>query len=281
MNRVDAAPEDASSGEIRDNIRRTRAAMDDTLSALSARLHPRSLLDEAIDSFTSSHGEHGVRDMGNKILESIKTNPIPLGLIATGVTWMIIAGTKNGEKGAQNEDLPGDEPHAGRRTSGRTLGQTGSAWEHEGSEGEAHHEEDGENGSRLGRVTRVPKQAVRGAGRGIRRGGRTVAHQIDEHPLSLGLTAFAAGLVAGIMIPPSRKEDRVLGERSDRLIERARHAGHDLVEGAKSAVRAGADAAQQRAQEEDLTRSGLKDKTKHVLRDAMDAAGEEFRESRR
>jgi hypothetical protein len=61
MNRVDAPPAAASADEIRDNIRRTRAAMDETLAALSAKIHPKTLLDDAIDSFAGADGENGVR----------------------------------------------------------------------------------------------------------------------------------------------------------------------------------------------------------------------------
>jgi hypothetical protein len=284
MNRVDAAPAAASSDEIRDNIRRTRAAMDETLAALSAKIHPRTLLDDAIDSFANADGENGVSDMGHRLLESIKTNPIPLGLIATGITWMVLSGSKNdgvddrdwsaeGEEGLQRARYP--ERH--RWSPSAPVADLD--WERRRALEEKLDGED-TDGSRWNRMARAPRNAVRGVGRGLQRGGHTISNGIDEHPLSIGLTALSLGLIAGMFIPASSKEDSLLGRHSDRLIDSAKHAGKDLVEDSKSALRAGADAAERRLREEELTRSGLTERTKHVVRDAVDAAGEEFRDRR-
>ena len=257
MNRGDGA---ASSDEIRDNIKRTRAAMDETLAALSAKIHPKTLLDDVIDSFASADGENGVSDMGHKLLASIKSNPIPLGLIATGITWMVLSSKNEETNGVDESLLDGEEER--RR-----------ALEEEKPDGE-------ENGSRLGRVAKAPAHAVRGVGRGLQRGGHALSNGIEEHPLSIGLTALSLGLIAGMFIPASSKENQIMGSRSDRLLDSAKNASKDLIQDAKSAARAGADAAERSLREEELTRSGLTKRTQHVVRDAVDAAGEEFRDRR-
>lgn len=274
MNRIDGA---ASSEEIRDNIKRTRAAMDETLAALSAKIHPKTLLDDVIDSFANENGENGVSDMGHKLLASIKTNPIPLGLIATGITWMVLS-SRNDETNGVSEPISADEEGLRRSRNAERHRWSSSAavadldWERR----RALEEET----SRLGRVAKAPARAARGVGRGLQRGGHAISNGMEEHPLSIGLAALSIGLIAGMFIPSTAKENRILGPRSDRLFDSAKHAGKDLVEDAKSAARAGADAAERSLREEELTRSGLTKRTKHVVRDAIDAAGEEFRDRR-
>ena len=281
MNRGDGA---ASSDEIRDNIKRTRAAMDETLAALSAKIHPKTLLDDVIDSFASADGENGVSDMGHKLLASIKSNPIPLGLIATGITWMVLSSKNEETNGVDESLLDGEEELRRSRQPERHRWSSSAAvadldWERR----RALEEEkpDGEeNGSRLGRVAKAPAHAVRGVGRGLQRGGHALSNGIEEHPLSIGLTALSLGLIAGMFIPASSKENQIMGSRSDRLLDSAMNASKDLIQDAKSAARAGADAAERSLREEELTRSGLTKRTKHVVRDAVDAAGEEFRDRR-
>ena len=274
MNRVDGA---ASSDEIRDNIRRTRAAMDETLAALSAKIHPKTLLDDVIDSFASENGENGVSDMGHKLLESIKTNPIPLGLIATGITWMVLS-SRNEESNGAGEPISAEEEdlRRSRHAERHRWSSSGAVADLDWERRRALEEET----SRLGRVAKAPARAARGVGRGLQRGGHAISNGMEEHPLSIGLTALSIGLIAGMFIPATSKENRILGPRSDRLIDSAKHAGKDLVQDAKSAAKAGADAAERSLREEELTRSGLTKRTKHVVRDAIDAAGEEFRDRR-
>jgi len=282
-NLVDAAPAEANSNEIRDNIRRTRAAMDETLAALSAKIHPKTLLDDVIDSFSSADGENGVSDMGQKLLASIKTNPIPLGLIATGLTWMVLS-SRDQDTDRPNGSFSNDEEglRRSRQPERHRWGSSAAVadldWERRRAlEGKSDEDE---NTSRLGRVAKAPAHAVRGVGRGLQRGGHAISNGIEDHPFSIGLTALSLGLIAGMFLPASSKEDKILGPRSDRLLDSAKNAGKDLIHDAKSAVKAGADAAERSLREEELTRSGLTKRTTHVVRDAVEAAGEEFRDRR-
>jgi hypothetical protein len=197
---------------------------------------------------------------------------------------MILSGSKHDVNGAYEDVVSDGEErlrrarYPERRRWSSSAGTSDLDWERRRSLEEQN--EEGSNGSRLGRVARAPGQAARGVGRGLQRGGHAISHGIDEHPLSIGLTALSLGLIAGMFIPASSREDRLLGRKSDQLIDHAKQAGKDLVEDTKSAVRAGAEAAERRLREEELTRSGVTERTKHVVRDAIDAAGEEFRDRR-
>ena len=93
-----APPLDSTRGSedpeaIADDIRETRAEMDETIDALSAKLDPSRLVDQAKDAFTSS-----ARDAGTSMLESfkdssmldtIKENPLPAAAVGLSVAWFL------------------------------------------------------------------------------------------------------------------------------------------------------------------------------------------------
>ena len=52
---------------------------------------------------------------------------------------------------------------------------------------------------------------------------------MEERPLALGAAALALGVMAGLMIPSTRKEDELMGETRDRLMERAKEVGEGYL----------------------------------------------------
>jgi hypothetical protein len=90
--------EDASTEEIRKEIRGTRRNMDETLDELGERLHPRHLLDDVIEVFRGSPQGSETRDqlartskrVGRSIASELKEHPLPALLVGAGVLWWII-----------------------------------------------------------------------------------------------------------------------------------------------------------------------------------------------
>lgn len=94
---------------------------------------------------------------------------------------------------------------------------------------------------------------------------------MDETPLALGLGAAALGVLAGVLLPHSRREDEWFGETSEELADAAREKSHELVDKAKTVGQRVAskalDAAEQAGMTLDATGSAadsLKDKFKAV-----------------
>jgi len=56
---------------------------------------------------------------------------------------------------------------------------------------------------------------------------------MDEAPLALGLGAAALGVLAGVLLPHSRREDEWFGETSEEFADAARDKGHALADKAK------------------------------------------------
>lgn len=82
-----------SSDAILRDIERTRGAMDETLEELGDRLHPRQLLDDAIDLFRSDSVagksfRRNTRRWGRRAMDEVRDNPMPALLIGAGLAWM-------------------------------------------------------------------------------------------------------------------------------------------------------------------------------------------------
>jgi ElaB/YqjD/DUF883 family membrane-anchored ribosome-binding protein len=60
---------------------------------------------------------------------------------------------------------------------------------------------------------------------------------LHEQPLTAAMIAFVAGAVVGAVIPSTGKENELLGEQRDRLVDRASSLAHERVERAKELVR--------------------------------------------
>ncbi len=88
--------EEASSEEIRRDIRGTRSQMDATIDQLGDRLHPRHLLDDVIDLFKRPGSNPGASvartsgDAGKAVLRHVKENPVPALLVGAGLVWWMI-----------------------------------------------------------------------------------------------------------------------------------------------------------------------------------------------
>jgi hypothetical protein len=79
----------SDSGQIKAEIDETRGRIDETLEALSDKLHPRHLLDEVLD-YLRNPGElkNTAGKLGQGIWHQVQQHPMPSLLIGAGLAWM-------------------------------------------------------------------------------------------------------------------------------------------------------------------------------------------------
>lgn len=133
------------------------------------------------------------------------------------------------------------------------------------------------------------RSATRRIGRGFIGAGRTIGEGVERgvdrtgdayraHPLAFGAAAAAAGILAGLLLPRTRREDELMGEESDDLELRAsRRVRETVAHGAESAA-AAARAAGEEAERQGLSPRKVKEKVESAVREGARAAKEEGKE---
>jgi hypothetical protein len=98
---------------------------------------------------------------------------------------------------------------------------------------------------------------------------------MEEQPLAIGAAALALGVVAGLLVPSTRKEDELMGETRDRLMDRAREVGEEALEKGKQVASVAVDTLKEEAQRQDLTPEALAEKLRNVAKEATNTVKEE------
>lgn len=185
--------------EILAEIEQTRHEMDSTLTAIEHRLTPGQLVDQGLDYLRSSGANDFVQNLGGQV----KNNPLPVALVGLGVAWLMATG-KN-------------PPQHGHASSGPGLGERA-----------------GEVKDRMTQSVRSVRDRVASATDSARhqteRARSSMQYVMREQPLALGAVGLAIGAVLAAMAPRTRKEDELMGETRDQLMEKAKEAGKEAVQ---------------------------------------------------
>jgi ElaB/YqjD/DUF883 family membrane-anchored ribosome-binding protein len=261
--------------QLTEEIDQTRDGLTETIQAIGDKLEPGNLAREATDSVVATTrgkvdqmtygAQETFRDVTSNpgsILDTVKSNPVPAGMIGLGVAMLFMnrgkqaqgdrrfAGPSAGYRGAQSFDygssLPGDhgynrrsswEPQEwDRRSSGANpmerAGQTvaGAA----GSAGEAVGNAADEAGRRVSdfadTVGETAGEIPQQAGYYVQQGSSQIRRFIDENPLGAGVIAVAAGAAIGLLLPTTEVERQTIGQARDQVVEQAESTVHQALD---------------------------------------------------
>lgn len=256
-------------------IEATRADVGDTLDALQAKLSPGQMLDQAL-GLVREHGGEFARNLGT----TAKQNPIPLILTGVGLVWMMASQSSSGREprghayaAGGRRDFSGSEygtAEYGLDTDESAFGAEGS-WSGEESSapgmGERlrHTAESARAGLESARsgLSRVRHRASGGASalyEGAGHMSESARHQmyraresfsslVEEQPLLLGVLGLALGAAVGAMLPETEAEDRLLGEKRDEALRRARELGEQQYANVRETVQHAAEGAREAVSE--------------------------------
>lgn len=88
-----ATPGSETPAAIADDIRETRSEMSETIDAISAKLDPSNLVDQAKEMFTSSARDAGSSLLDaakdSSVLDTIKANPVPAMAVGLSLAWFL------------------------------------------------------------------------------------------------------------------------------------------------------------------------------------------------
>ena len=307
--------EHRSSTEIESDIRQTRGRMDATLDELGDRLSARSLLNSALDWWESrgvgARSGGATKDTYQTVARYVKENPIPSLLVGVGVAWIIIDATSGEEKETRssartvpNEGMRSgpttqyyqtemDESGPGFAESAKeklehakeaVAGVAQAAKEKVSALGDATTSAAEDTGRRAQQVYQDGRSTALKMGRSIESGYHSSARQLEsameEYPLAVGIGFAALGALIGVLLPRTRREDELLGEQSDQLVEATKEKGQELLERGKVVAERVAESALDEARQQGLTPeaasetiSDLAGKVGEVARKAKEEAG--------
>ena len=245
-----AAPDDTSrrTAEIRSEIDDTRAEMSETIEAIEDRLRPRNVAARAAESVRertvgavrqvtggarqrlSGRDTRYGDDGSNGFVAHLRENPVPATLAAASLAWLAFAGrrssprmspaiygsTRNGEPFIAESRISMD-PEFDEDTS-----PTGSLARGAG--------ERLERGQQV--VSRAASQ-VRSTGRRAQDNATRVAY---EQPLLGAALAAVAGLAIGMTLPVTDRENELMGDARDSLVERGREAVREQAQRVQGAA---------------------------------------------
>jgi len=230
--------DDRTSREIEGDIRKRRQQMDSTLDELGERLTLRSLVHSALDWWdgpSTGNGSAAARRACSTVGRQIKHHPMPSLLIGGGIAWLL-------------SEAAGDDDGDGvYRTAGHAIGSglshakdaaveaMGDAKDRVVGAAEKIHEK----ADHLAHETvERGRESVRNASQhlsdGYHAGAERFSRAADDYPLAVGAAFAALGVLVGLALPRTRKEDELMGEQSDHLIEVAKEEGEHVLEAGKA-----------------------------------------------
>lgn len=316
-----------SSTQIRSEIERTRAEMDETFDALERKMTPGQILGEAW------HLTRGGTSAGaSKLWQIAREHPLPSAVIGLGLGWLLVESSRNEERSTYGANYNSDSSGrynrarggAGRAEwSGRTSLYESSAGygvypesynanyqaSYDASEGGSH----GHGlGDRVSSAAGSVKDAASSAGHkvadvagSVRERASELSHRtrdkatalgystryqarraqtgfwqmMEESPLAVGLATLTLGVLAGLSLPSTRRENELMGETRDRLVDKIEEAGREALEKGKQVAETAVETIKDEAENAGLTASGLAEKVREVGTKTKDAVKEEVQGS--
>ncbi|GLC23558.1 hypothetical protein rosag_00710 [Roseisolibacter agri] len=253
--------------ELRAGIRETRERLGETLEELGARLNPQHIRQQVkhdIRDATIGRVEHMARQAADRVQETrssladtIRENPIPAAMVGIGLGWLFMNRRRGGARstydaqygGAYGELRPyrprldaydtgaygagaydaryaaGPSPYAGGHAGGYAGDASGAMDRVRERASETAHDV-AERTQHAAHAAQAVAQQTRTQ---VTNQVRRVEDRFDEQPLVVGAATLALGLAAGLALPASDREVRLMGDARDRLVDRVKDAAEEAA----------------------------------------------------
>jgi hypothetical protein len=98
---------------------------------------------------------------------------------------------------------------------------------------------------------------------------------MEKQPLVMGAAAIAVGLMAGLLVPTTRKEDQLMGGTRDDLFDRAQEKGRQILQKGKQVAETALESVKAEVRDKGLSPKDIADEVKISGREAVDMAKSE------
>lgn len=273
--------------EIRDEIEVTRASMTETIDEIQERLNPEVLKEQAKDAVrdatigraqeamenVSDRAQYMMSSTSGSVVDTVRQNPIPAALAGIGLGWMWMNRSKTRTQSSYYRpdrrttlvegrySSPGFQRYQEREASYMSHRGDDSAGRMEGTR-EAMSDAAGTVQEKAGQLTQraseLGEHASEWSGRaqeGVVDARSQAADMFERAPLVAGLVAAGAGLAIGMLVPETEKENQLMGETRDQLMQQAQSKAQDVVEKVQTVAQDATESARQSAEQQGMTTS--------------------------
>lgn len=273
--------------ELRLELAQTRRQMSESVQAVQGRLNPRYAKEQA-----ASQARDTAKQAGSNLTETIRDNPIPAALTGAGVVglgWLITSAARGDTGSSSGSGQGSKQRNIPRDYEGRNFRESSGYHDSQGRSSTGYHEDEdreyrdssessgqgraqeaaGQARERVGQVSSQLRERAKGAGGQAQQSAGQISNQaqeraqqakggfqrmLRENPLALGALVMGAGAAVGLSIPGTSKEDEVMGETRDNLVERGKQSARNTREKAQRVLEEGRSAAEEEAEKQDLTK---------------------------
>jgi ElaB/YqjD/DUF883 family membrane-anchored ribosome-binding protein len=281
--------------QIEREIEQTRSRLSQDIDELGTRLSPENLKEEAKTAIKdAAHGAvsnvgEQARRTGSRLVEVIRENPLPVIAVGAGVTWLLTQRSRSDISGDRmaRYAYTGPERRQGEGWQGTTglKGRMGTAVSEakdsvsEAASGVADRagefkDRAGEKIGELGGQARVQTRRIK----------TNLQHQAEQNPIAVAIGAAVVGLILGLVLPGSQREDDLMGATRDKLVDRAEQtaervkdaavvAGREVKETVKAEIEQHTPEVKEAVQQAGQTvKQQVKESARRVKNEAKDAA---------
>lgn len=248
---------------IESEIEQTRAEMTETIEAIQERFDPETLTDQAKDTahvvvdhaiqeakaavreLTSqakdqirgatigkveqmaSTTSEATKGFGTAALTTIRQNPGPAALTALGIGWLVANGPSSGN----------GKPQASESATGAPAGAALSQVQAQAMAGDVK----GQVQDTAGNVATQVQETANSVGGQVQQKASQFSNQllqapswlsqkVAENPLPLGAAAIVVGSLAALALPGSQRENQLLGQARDSVVDQAQTSAGQVVD---------------------------------------------------
>ena len=233
---------EARTRELEAEIAETREDLSETVEAIQEKLRPSHMVSEGTEALKTAATER-VRDMADsatytahRVAESTRENLVPAVLIGTGVAWLLL------DRSRDNQTFSSGRYRKGTYQAGRNQvrGYRSRAGE-SGRYGTGGYEGSAST-SRTFAADRDDAFYVRGnsdsAERIITNARTGLQRMLHDNPLLVAAGAVLMGAAVGGALPQTEKENELMGEARDQIVERAQGAAKEAADSVRDVASA-------------------------------------------
>ena len=194
-------------------------------------------------------------DGAGKVVQHMKKHPVPYAVAGVGIGWILFRAVmdRKEEDPPLKERLGDAASDAGERISHAAHVIADEARETAGAVRGIVGDAAGDIAKRARKTADHVVASARDAGQRVqsevRHGTDRLCKSADEKQLAIGASLLAAGVIAGLLLPRTRREDRWLGPARDHVKDNLVEAGREALERGRDLVHETVEAARTRAQE--------------------------------